>query len=105
VNTIAQSKILIDYIIIALAPLVDAEARREIGEYFATLHFKAWARHTCIERPRRTIKRPRGTMELARIPRSPPSRGKVWRKKSLWRPEGHAVERDIAKLRDVEAQR
>jgi hypothetical protein len=75
-NTIAQSKILIDYIIIALAPLVDAEARREISNYFATLDFKSYARR----------------------PRSP-RRGKMWRNRSLWRPEGHAATRKLEEIR------
>jgi hypothetical protein len=81
VNIVTQSNILIDYLVNALVPLVEDEARREISDYLDLMEVRRWA-----DRPPRQQKR-----------------GRKWRNRSLWRPEGHAVTRKIEELRAARA--
>ena len=94
-DSITQAILLLDFLVNALAPLVEAEARREIREYVATVKFRRWAQHSFQERGKGAV--------IARIPRRLKA-GRTWRNRSHWRPEGHAVTRSIEEISAARAE-
>jgi hypothetical protein len=94
VDSITQAILLLDFLVNALAPLAEADARREIREYLATVRFRRWAQHSFQERGRGAV--------IARIPRRLKP-GRTWRNR-YWRPEGHAVTRALEEMRAAKTE-